>query len=174
MILPVRSVAILVAALVALLGGVPYAAAGTMVNDPKGFDGVTWGSPLGNAQGYDLMDSGDRIKRYERKDTAPALGDITVDALHFFTIDGKFARVSVRYHSKSVHDQVLKYLQAQFGPIDRTPGQMARGLNQQFNWRGEDTEINVTYQSQGDRGYVFFESRTLAPLFNDMLPEHGY
>src|SRR6476659_1373508 len=122
MIPPIRSITILVGVLLPLLCGIPYAAAGTMVNDP--------------------MDSGDRIKRYERKDTAPALGDFTVDALHFFTIDGKFARVSVRYHSKSVHDQVLKYLQAQFGPIDRTPGQMARGLNQQFNWRGEDTEIN--------------------------------
>jgi hypothetical protein len=145
-----------------------------MVNDPNGFDGVTWGTTLGTSEHYDLKDAGDRIKRYERKDTPPALGDIAVEALHFFTIDGKFARVTVRYHGKGVHDQILTYLQAKFGPIDRTPGQMARGLNQQFNWRGEDTEINVTYQSQGDRGYVFFESRTLAPLFNDMLPDHGY
>lgn len=174
MIQAARAVTILVALPFLLLGNVSDAAAGTMINDPNGFDGVTWGSTLGNMEGYDLKDAGDRITRYERKDTAPALGDIAVDALHFFTVDGKFARVTVRYHGKTAHEQVLKYLQTKFGPIDRTPGQTARGLNQQFNWRGEDTEINVTYQSMGDRGYVFFESRTLSPLFNDMLPEHGY
>ena len=174
MIPTVRTLTILVVLPFLLLGKISDAAAGTMVNDPNGFDGVTWGTALGTSENYDLKDAGERIKRYERKDAAVALGDITVDALHFFTIDGKFARVTIRYHGKAVHDQVLKLLQTKFGPIDRTPGQMARGLNQQFNWRGEDTEINVTYQSQGDRGYVFFESRTLAPLFNDMLPEHGY
>jgi len=174
MMVLLRSVGPVLAVVAAVLGGTLYAVAGGMVNDPNGFDGVTWGTALGTSEDYEMKDAGDRIKRYERKDTAPALGDVVVDALHFFTIDGKFARVTVRYHGKAVHEQVLKHLQAKFGPIDRTPGQMARGLNQQFNWRGDDTEINVTYQSMGDRGYVFFESRILAPLFNDMLPDHGY
>ena len=174
MMAPLRIMTLVIAIVVALLGGIRDAVAGPMIDDPKGFDGVTWGSPLGNMEGYDLKDAGERIKRYDRKDTAPALGDIAVDALHFFTVDGKFARVTVRYHGKTAHEQVLKYLHTKFGPIDRTPGQRARGLNLQFNWRGEDTEINVTYQTMGDRGYVFFESRILAPLFNDMLPEHGY
>lgn len=148
-------------------------AAVEMKNDPNGFGEIRWGTSLQQADGFALVDAGDRIKRYERQERA-SLGDIPVEAMQYFTIDGKFARVAVRYRGKATHDQIVAYLQSQYGPLDRTPGQIARGLNQQFNWRGEHTEINIMYQPQGDRGHVFFESRVLAPLFNDMLPEHGY
>ena len=48
---------------------------------------------------------------------------------------------------------------------------MARGLNQQYNWRGSDTEINLTYQAGTERGYIFIDSRTLAPRFNDYITD---
>ena len=159
--------------LVALMAAGVVQASVEMKNDPNGFADVRWGTSLQDADGFALVDSGDRIKRYERRE-APTLGNIPVEALQYFTIDGKFARVSIRYRGKATHDQIVAYLQERFGALDRTPGQIARGLNQQFNWRGEHTEINIMYQPQGDRGHVFFESRMLAPLFNDMLPEHGY
>lgn len=47
--------------------------------------------------------------------------------MKFSTIDGKFARVMVRYTGKDTHDRLLTFLQQQFGPIDQTPGQMAGG-----------------------------------------------
>ncbi|WP_447977876.1 hypothetical protein [Candidatus Nitrospira bockiana] len=171
--IPARLTRLLAYLLFALLPALAMAST-PMVNDPNGFAGITWGSALREADGFSLVDSGERVKGYTRTQEPPALGEIKVESLQFYTVDGKFARVTVRYHGKAVHDQILAYLQSRYGPIDRTPGQMARGLNQQYNWRGADTEINVTYQAQGDRGFVFFESRTFAPLFNDMLPEHGY
>jgi hypothetical protein len=48
---------------------------------------------------------------------------------------------------------------------------MMRGLNQQFNWRGPNTEANLTYQENVERGFVSIESRNLSPRFNDFLPE---
>ena len=48
---------------------------------------------------------------------------------------------------------------------------MTRGLNQQYNWRGTETEINLTYQAGTERGYIFIDSRTLAPRFNDDITD---
>jgi hypothetical protein len=102
------------------------------------------------------------------------LGDAKVDVLRFIAIEGELARVSIRYSGNRTHTQMLAYLESHYGSFDRTPGSMMRGLNQQFTWRGAETEVNLTYESYRERGNVFVESRTLAPRFNDVLPEHGY
>jgi hypothetical protein len=86
-------------------------------------------------------------------------------------VDDQFARVTIRYQGEQIHKQVLHFLEAQFGPLEHIPGQMARNLNQQYNWRGSETEINLTYQASTERGYVFFDSRTLAPRFNDHIAD---
>ena len=63
------------------------------------------------------------------------------------------------------------YLEQQFGSLERVPGQMMRGLNQQYTWRGTDTEITMTYHANTGRGFVFIDSRTLAPRFNDHITD---
>ncbi|MDC8446888.1 MAG: hypothetical protein LV473_00875 [Nitrospira sp.] len=102
------------------------------------------------------------------------LGEATVDSLRFVTFDEQFARVTIHYRGNQTHNQILTHLQSLFGPIERIPGSMMRGLNQQFTWRGPNTEVNLTYQENMTRGFVSIESRTLAPRFNDILPEHGF
>ena len=47
--------------------------------------------------------------------------------MRFLTVDGKFARVTVRYQGKATHDQILTYLQSLYGSLDRTPGQFTGG-----------------------------------------------
>lgn len=89
----------------------------------------------------------------------------------YLSVDDQFARVTIRYQGERVHKQVLNFLETQFGPLERIPGQMARGLTQQYNWRGSETEINLTYQAGTERGYIFFDSRTLAPRFNDYITD---
>ncbi len=152
----------------------PSAASGIMLDDPKGFQGIAWGSSLTAATDLILTETGEHVNGYDLKESPPPLGDAKVESMRFYTYDGAFARVIIRYRGKNTHEQVMVYLQSRFGPIERTPGQMTRGLNQQYNWRGNDTEINLTYDGRGERGFVFVESRTLAPRFNDSLSETGY
>jgi hypothetical protein len=150
--------------------------AGNLINDdPKGFDGIPWGSSLAGREDLKLVDSAAAdIKGYDRKEGPMPLGHAPVDFMRYIAIDDKFARVTIRYHGKETHNQVMAHLQSQYGQLDRTPGQMVRGLNQQFNWRGTDTEINLTYEAQGDRGFVFFDSRVLSPRFNDNIADNAY
>ena len=152
----------------------PAAHAGTMTNDPQGFNNIPWGTLLDGRPELALANSAPHIKEYDLKNGPLPLGEAKVDMMRFTAFDGKFARVTIRYRGKKVHTQVLAYLQAQFGSLDRTPGQTMRGVNQQYNWRGAETEINMTYESQGERGFLFIESAVLAPRFSDLLAEHGY
>jgi hypothetical protein len=149
--------------------------AGTKIlNDPKGFQGLSWGSPLTEVPTLTLAESTDRVKGYDFQKGSPRLGPVSLEYMRFFTIDGKFARVTIRYRGEQNHEQVLEYLESQFGALDRTPGSMMRGLNQQFNWRGTETEVNLTYDGFRERGFLFIESRLFAPRFNEGYPEHAF
>jgi hypothetical protein len=87
------------------------------------------------------------------------------------SVDEQFARVTIHYQGDDRHKQILAYLEKQFGSLERVPGQMVRGLNQQYTWRGTDTEITVTYHASTEQGFVFIDSRTLAPRFNDHISD---
>jgi len=147
------------------LGAVP------MMNDPKGFNDIAWGAPLQTRTDLEVTREGSHIQEYQLKGTAPTFAGIEVDSLRLSSVDAQFARVTVRYRGEATHKRIMTYLESQFGPLERIPGQMMRGLNQQYNWRGVETEINVTYQANTERGYIFLDSRTLAPRFNDLITD---
>jgi len=144
-----------------------------MQNDPNGFEGIPWGAGFSETADFKLVDDGPRVKGYELVQGPPPLGGVKVDTMRFITLNGKFARVTIRYHSTEAHKQIVDYFQSKYGPLDRTPGQISKGGVQQLNWRGDDTLITLTYESAADRGIIFFESRSLALKLSEglMAPE---
>ena len=146
----------------------------TMTKDPAGFRGINWGTNLSAVDGLELTNTWEQLKEYTYASDAPHLGSSPVEVLKLTTIEDKFARVHIRYQGESTHQRILAYLQKTFGTIERMPGSMVRGLNQQYTWRGPHTDINLTYQGMGERGFVYIESRELAPRFTDMLPSSAY
>ena len=147
------------------------AGAVSMTNDPKGFRNIVWGTALNARADLEPTRKGRNIIEYRFKNTPPAFADITVESLHLSTIDDQFARVTVRYRGEETHKRILAYLEEEFGRMERLPGQMLRGLNQQYTWRGSESELNLTYQAGTERGYLFLDSRSLAPRFNDLLAD---
>jgi hypothetical protein len=152
---------LLVYAFLLLLPGTPTFAV-PMQNDPNGFEGIPWGAGFSETADFKLVDDGPRVKGYELVQGPPPLGGAKVDTMRFSTLNGKFARVTIRYRGPEAHKQIVDYFQSKYGPLDRTPGQISKGGVQQFNWRGDDTLITLTYESATDRGIIFFESRALA------------
>jgi hypothetical protein len=142
-----------------------------MMNDPKGFHNIAWGTALTGRQDMSTMRSGPHVTEYLLKTSPSSFAGAEMTSILYITVDDQFARVTIRYQGADVHKQVLNFLETQFGPLDRIPGQMARGLNQQYTWRGSETEINLTYQAGTERGYIFIDSRTLAPRFNDYITD---
>lgn len=139
--------------------------------DPNGFGKIPWGSSLENQTFLKKTFTSTAIQEYQPTDAPPHLADIPVTSVKYSSLQGEFARVTIRYQGESTHKQILAYLERQYGALDKTPGQMVRGLNQQYNWRGIETEINLTYEGHAQRGFVFFDSRVLAPRFNDGITD---
>lgn len=140
-----------------------------MNNDPKGFQNISWGTALATRQDLEVIRSGTHITEYRMKNENMTFAGAVMTSILYVSFDDQFARVTIRYQGESVHKQVLLFLENRYGVIQRIPGQMARGLNQQYMWRGPETEINVTYQAGTERGFIFIDSRTLAPRFNDEI-----
>lgn len=147
------------------------AAAGPMVNDPKGFHDIAWGVALAGRSDMEPTRAGPHVNEYRLKTDGSSFAGADMASIRYVTVDDQFARVVIRYQGDHIHKRVMSFLETQFGVIERIPGQMARGLNQQYNWRGSDTEINLTYQAGPERGFIFIDSRTLAPRFNDQITD---
>jgi hypothetical protein len=149
----------------------PSAFAVPMANDPKGFHDIAWGAMLKERSDMEPLRLSAHVKEYRLKSEAPVFADVEMRSIAYVSVDDQFARVTIRYQGEQVHMKVLQYLETHYGALERIPGQMARGLNQQYNWRGPETEINLTYQASTERGYIFIDSRTLAPRFNDHITD---
>lgn len=157
--------------LFAIMIGIDLAWSGPMINDPKGFHDIPWGTALSSRLDLEPIRSSPHIVEYLRKEQPLSFAGAEMTSILYVSLDDQFARVVIRYQGDKVHGEVLNHLQGRFGRLDRIPGQMARGLTQQYNWRGPDTEINLTYQASTERGYVFIDSRTLAPRFIDDITD---
>jgi hypothetical protein len=164
--------ACLCAVLFALFCSSDPAFAVQMKEDPKGFEGIPWGATLSESETFGKVEDAGRVKTYELKGGAPTFGPAKVESMKFTTVDDRFARVTVRYHGKETHDQLLTFLQSRYGPVDRTPGQFAGGAVKIFAWQGIDTEVSLRYETRTDRGIIFFENPSLASRIEGaMAPE---
>lgn len=159
------------ALMIAVVIGANSAWAVPMMNDPKGFHDIPWGTSLSSRQDLETIRAGPHIIEYLYKREPASFAGTEMTSILYVSLDDQFARVMIRYQGEPVHKHVLRFLENQFGGLERIPGQMARGLNQQYTWRGSDTEITLTYQAGTERGYIFIDSRTLAPRFNDYITD---
>lgn len=142
-----------------------------MINDPKGFQNIEWGAALAGRKDVVPSRTGPHVTEYRSIASPASFAGAEMTSILLLSVNDQFARVTIRYQGEQIHAQVMRFLETQFGPLERIPGQMARGLNQQYNWRGPETEINVTYQANTERGFIFIDSRTLAPRFNDHITD---
>jgi len=143
-----------------VLAGTP-ALAVPIINDPHGFEDIPWGATFTETEHFIKVEDAGRSQTYELKGKPPALGTTPVDSMRFTTFESKFGRVTVRYSGKTAHEGILAYLQSTYGPIDRTPGQIAVGPVKVYAWHGFDTEVTLRFETTPERGIIFFESRAL-------------
>ncbi len=152
----------------------PLIAAKTATEPLPGFQGMPWGSPLSERAQLVLVDPDGRVEMYEYKEDRPHFAQEPVESIKLYAIDGQFARVMIRYRNEATHNRIKQALQSQFGDIRHNPGSMVRGLNQEYSWRLEETEINLSYRGLGERGLIVIQSRILAPRFLELLSDHTH
>ena len=139
-----------------------------------GFQGIPWSSPLSERTQLALVDLDGRVKIYEYRESPPLFAQEPVESIKLYTIDDQFARVMIRYRNETTHNRLKQAIVSQFGDIRHNPGSMVRGLNQEYSWRLEETEINLSYRGLGERGFIVIQSRILAPRFLELLSDHTH
>lgn len=160
---------VVLARLLAIAMCLPVAAALAVPlhNDSNGFEGIPWGASFSESDTFVKVEDGPRVQTYELKGIPPTLGSTSVDSMRFSTIDGAFARVTVRYSGKEAHDRILDFLQQRFGPLDRTPGQVAGGVVKFFDWQGPDSDVILRYDVRTSQGIIFFEGQAFRSKFTE-------
>lgn len=145
--------------------------AATPASQP-GFQGIPWGSALTELSQLVLVEPDERVDIYEYKDGPPRFANEPVDFIKLYAIDDQFARVMIRYRNEETHNRIKQALESEFGKIRHNRGSMIRGLNQEYSWRLEETEISLSYRELGERGLLTIQSRILAPRFLELLSDH--
>ncbi len=150
-----------------LLEPTTLSSAVSIANDPNGFETIPWGSILEEMKAFIKIDDAGRVQAYELNGQTPMLGEAPVDSLRFTTFEKKVGRVTARYTGQASHTKILSYLESKYGPLDRTPGQIAAGSTKVYAWHGMYTEVTLRFESGFESGIVFFESRTLPERLTD-------
>jgi hypothetical protein len=143
-------------------------------DDPKGFFGIQWGNPLANRNDLKEIDVSNALRVYTLKQGNPHLEGITMESVKLYGFDDQYARALFRYKGAATHKSLLQYLEDHFGKSGPSHGGMIRGLNQQYTWRGPETEITITYHGFRERGFLAAESRVLAPQFLYVHGDHSF
>jgi len=141
-----------------------------IADDPNGFEDIPWGATFSDHARFVKTEDTGRLQTYELKEQPPRLGTTPVDSMRFTTFQNRFGRVTVRYSGAAAHETLLIYLQSTYGPLDRTPGQIAVGPVKVYAWHGVHTEVTLRFESTLDRGIIFFESRTLRERWSEESP----
>lgn len=149
-------------------------AATTITEDPQGFFGSSWGQSLDSRSDLKQIDSSETLGIYTLITGQPQIDGIALESVKLYTLEDKYARALFRYHGEATHKQLIAWLEAHFGAIERSYGSMMRGLNQQYTWRGPETEIAITYHGFRQRGLLIAESRVFSPMFLDALSDSGH
>ena len=138
--------------------------------DPNGFEDIPWGTILSDRDRFVKIEDAGHTQTFERKEQPPMLGGTPVDTIRFIAFKNRFGRVTVRYSGNKAHEAILNHLQSIYGPLDRTPGQIAVGPVKVYAWHGFQTEVTLRYEANVERGIIFFESRTLPERWPDEGP----
>ena len=139
---------------------------------PPGFQGIPWGSTLAELSQFVLIEPDGRVDIFEYKESPPRFANGPVEAIKLYAIDAQFARVMIRYRTEETHNRIKQALESEYGKIQHSPGSMIRGLNQEYSWRLEETEISLSYRELGERGLLMIQSRILAPRFLELMSDH--
>ncbi len=169
-----RQIALLIGFALCFVGFQEVGAATTITEDPQGFFGISWGQSLDDRSDLKQIDSSETLGIYTLISGHPQIEGIALESVKLYTLEDKYARALFRYQGEATHKQLIAWLEARFGNIERAYGSMMRGLNQQFTWRGPETEIAITYHGFRQRGLLIAESRVFSPMFLDALSDTGH
>ena len=125
---------------------------GVLDNDPNGFKGYSWDTPIAQFDGLVLWGESDDIsgsKTYYLPHEPLILGEINVETI-LYSFDGdKFKRVTIKYRDGENYDGLVSALTARFGT-----GRDESRFSHDVSWVGGHTHMILRYDDQHNIGVL--------------------
>lgn len=160
---------LLVLFILAVVLSAASAEAATIPDDPGGFNGYTWGTPLAKIPAFKLikdMGSTDFVKDvglYENPGEALTLNEVPLAAINYRFVENQLESISLRYTGRENRDKLVRWLEEHYGKLTSHERKMVNAIL----WYGDKTLINLKYDAVTQQGTLYFLSRELNTKFNE-------
>jgi hypothetical protein len=166
-----ESVRVLAVALILVMGAsvVPVGAA-KIQDDPGGFNGYTWGTPLTKFPGFKLikdLGSTDFVKDvglYENPGETLTLNEAPLATIRYRFVENQLESIELRYTGRENRDRLARWLEEQYGKLTSHERKMVNAVL----WYGDQTAINLKYDVVTKQGTLYFLSQALSNRFNEV------
>jgi len=166
-----ESVRVLAVALIFVMGAsIVPARAAKILDDPNGFNGYTWGTPLAKFPGFKLirdLGSTDFVKDvglYENPGETFTLNEVPLVMIRYRFVENQLESISLRYTGRENRDKLVRWLEEQYGKLTAPERRMVNALP----WYGDQTVINLKYDVVTKEGMLYFFSKALSHRFNEV------
>jgi hypothetical protein len=150
------------------LSVVPVGAA-KIQDDPGGFNGYTWGTPLAQFSTFKLikdLGSTDFVKDigvYENPGETLTLNEVSLATIRYRFVENQLESISLRYTGRENRDKLVRWLEEHYGKLTSHERKMINAIL----WYGDKTTINLKYDVVTQQGTLYFLSQTLSHRFNE-------
>jgi len=145
------------------------AQAAKMQDDPKGFNGYSWGDALANYPFMRLLTdlgSTDFVSKagvYENPGEALTFGGVTFAQIQYRFLDEQLESIQLKYEGADNRDKLMRWLEDQFGKIPIHERRKASSMQ----WFGDTTTVSLSFEPSTKKGSLWFMSQALNHRFNE-------
>jgi len=165
-----ESVRVLAVALILVMGAsITPVRAANIPNDPGGFNGYTWGTPLAKFPGFKLIkdlgstDFVNDVGIYENTGETLTLNEVPLSTIRYRFVENQLESIELRYTGRENRDKLARWLEEQYGKLTSYERKMVNAVL----WYGDTTVINLKYDVVTKEGTLYFLSQALSHRFNE-------
>ena len=138
-------------------------------DDPGGFNGYTWGTPLAKFPGFKLvkdLGSTDFVKDvgvYENPGETLTLDEVPLTKIQYRFVENELESIELRYTGRENRDKLMRWLEQHIGKLSPHERKMINAIL----WYGDKTTINLKYDAVTQQGTLYFLSQALNHKLNE-------
>lgn len=137
--------------------------AGAFQNEPDGFRGIKWETPISDNANEMTLAEGDGLQKfYKRKNDKMTIGDAKLTDVHYVYWSNKFSGAMLRSKGTIEKSAMILAMQTTFGE-----GQKPNQYMDKYYWTGATTSISLTCNSLNSDCTVFIRSVKITQEAND-------
>jgi len=138
-------------------------------DDPNGFNGYIWGTPLAKFSTFRLvkdLGSTDFVKNagvYENPGETLTLNEVSLVTIRYRFVENQLESISLRYTGRENRDKLVRWLEEHYGKLTSHERKMINAIL----WSGDKTTVNLKYDVVTQQGTLYFLSRILSHKFDE-------